>query len=108
MVGFLGRQKGSVGGQGEMDTRETIQEYEPLSSRATHRKHLRDKIGLELVQIDVQGTIETQRSGDGGDDLGDQPVQVGETGRHNTEFRLADVVNGLIVNLAGLSASYVT
>jgi hypothetical protein len=37
---------------------------------------VRDKVGLELVEIDVEGAIESQGRGDGADDLGDQTVQV--------------------------------
>ena len=33
------------------------------------------QVGLELVQIDVQGAIEPQGSRDGRDDLADQPDQ---------------------------------
>jgi hypothetical protein len=29
---------------------------------------VRDQVGLELVEVDVQGTIETERGGDGRDD----------------------------------------
>jgi hypothetical protein len=35
-----------------------------------------NQVGLELVQINVQGTIETERAGDGRDDLSDESVQV--------------------------------
>jgi hypothetical protein len=34
----------------------------------------RNKIGLELIQVDVQGSIEAKRGRDRGDDLGDQTV----------------------------------
>lgn len=37
---------------------------------------IRNQVGLELVQIDVQSTIETEGRGDGADNLGDQSVQV--------------------------------
>ena len=54
---------------------------------------------MELVEIDVQRAIETEGSGDGRDNLGDKPVQVGEARGGNTEPLLADIVDGLIVNL---------
>ena len=60
---------------------------------------VRDQVGLELIQIDVQRAIETERRGDRGDNLSNETVQVGETGRSDTQPLLADVVNGLIVNL---------
>ena len=54
---------------------------------------------MELVKIDVKGAIETEGSRDRGDDLGNEPVQVGEAGGDNIELLLADVVNGFIVDL---------
>lgn len=35
-----------------------------------------DQIGLELGQIHIQRPVESQRGGDGGDDLRDQPIQI--------------------------------
>ena len=55
------------------------------------------QVGLELSDIDVEGTIETEGGGQGGDDLSDQPVQVGIGGAVNVESPLADVIDGLIV-----------
>ena len=37
---------------------------------------VRDQVGLELGQIDVEGSVEAQGGGDGGHDLADEPVQV--------------------------------
>lgn len=59
----------------------------------------RHQVGLELVEIDVEGASEPERSCDRGDDLGNQPVQVGETWLGHVKVLLADVVNGLIVHL---------
>lgn len=59
---------------------------------------VRDQVGLEFVEIDVQGTIEAQRGGDGADNLGDQAVQVIVRRTGNAEVAAADVVNGLIVD----------
>ena len=56
----------------------------------------RNQVGLELVQVDVQGSIESQRSGDGRDDLSDQPVQVGVSRRLDSEVLSADVVDTAI------------
>ena len=83
VVGFLGRDDRSVGGQREMDT------------------WVGHQVGLELRQIHVQGTIETQGSGDGADDLGDQTVQVGVGGTLDVQVTTADVVDGLVVNHEG-------
>ena len=83
VVGLLGRDDRSVGGQREMDT------------------WVGHQVGLELRQIHVQGTIETQGSGDGADDLGDQTVQVGIGGTLDVQVTTADVVDGLVVDHEG-------
>ena len=57
-----------------------------------------DKIGLELVQVDVESTIETERGGDGANNLGNQAVEVLEVRARNVEVATADVVDGLVVN----------
>lgn len=57
------------------------------------------QVGLELVQIDVEGAAEPEGSRDRGYDLSDQPVQVGEAGLSDLQVLLTDVVNGLVVNL---------
>ena len=67
--------------------------------RRQYDKFLRDKIGLELVQIDVKGTIETKGSSNGRDNLGNHAVKVGEARLRDVKLPLANVVNGLIVNL---------
>merc|ERR1711899_250468 len=41
------------------------------------------QVGLELSQVHIEGSIEPQGGGDGGDDLADQPVQVGVRGPVN-------------------------
>lgn len=59
---------------------------------------IRDQVGLELVEIDVQGTIEAERRGDGGDDLGDQAVEVLVARPGDIQVPAADVINGLVVD----------
>ena len=59
----------------------------------------RDKVSLELVQVDVEGSIKAEGRSDGRDDLRNQSVQVCEARLHNTEAILADIVDGLVVNL---------
>ena len=83
VVGLLGRDDRSVGGQREVDAR------------------IRHQVGLELGQVDVQGAVEAQRGRDGGDDLADQPVQVGVRRPLNVEVAAADVVDGLVVDHEG-------
>jgi len=60
-----------------------------------------DQVGLELVQVDVQGTIKAKAGGDGADDLGDQAVQVLIAGAGDVEVAAADVVHGLVVDQEG-------
>jgi hypothetical protein len=80
-VGGLGSaDDGAVSGQREVNPRE------------------RNQVGLELVEIDVEGTVESEGGGDGGDDLGDESVKVGVSGRLDTEVLSADVVDGFVVD----------
>merc|ERR1719198_1855611 len=83
VVGLLSTDDGSVRGEHEMDTR------------------VRDQVGLELGNIDVQGTIEAEGGGQGGDDLGDEPVEVGVGGALNVEVAAADVIDSLVVKHDG-------
>ena len=81
MVSLLGGDDGSKRSEGEVDTGE------------------RNKVRLELVQVDVEGTIETEGGGDRRDNLGNQAVQVGEAWLPDVELVLADVEDSLVVNL---------
>ncbi len=57
-----------------------------------------DQVGLELVEIDVQGTIEAEGRGDGADNLSNQAVKMLVRRAGNAEVATADIVNGLVVN----------
>jgi len=59
------------------------------------------QVSLELSDIDVEGTIESEGGSQGGDDLGDQSVQVGVGGSLNVEVSTADIVDGLVVEHDG-------
>ena len=59
------------------------------------------QVGLEFVQIDIQSTIESQRSSDGRNNLSNQSVQVGVGWSFNVEVSSADVVDSLVVNHEG-------
>jgi len=83
VVGLLGGDDGSVGGKHEMDT------------------WVGHQVGLELSDIDVEGTIESEGGSEGGDDLGDQSVQVGVGGSLDVEVATADIVDGLVVEHDG-------
>jgi len=56
---------------------------------------------LELGDIDVEGTIETEGGGQGGDNLSDESVKVGVGGSLDVEVAAADVVDGLVVEHDG-------
>jgi len=83
VVSLLGGDDGRVGGEREVD------------SRVWHQ------VGLELSEIDVEGTVESERGGDRGDDLADESVQVGVSWSLDVEVSSADVVDGLVVDHEG-------
>jgi len=60
-----------------------------------------DKVGLELSDINVKGTIETEGGGKRGDHLGNKPVKVGISGSLNVEGTTADVIDGLVIEHDG-------
>merc|ERR1719228_478339 len=57
-----------------------------------------NQVGLELVQIHVQRAVKPQGGGDGGDDLADQPVQVGVAWPLYVEISSTDVVDRLVAD----------
>jgi hypothetical protein len=80
VIGLLGRDDGSVGGKHEMDS------------------GVRNQVGLELGDINVKGTIESEGSGQRGDDLGDESVEVGVGGSLDVEVSSADVIDGFVID----------
>lgn len=72
---LVGRDDGCVSSKREMDSGEGHQ------------------IGLELVQIDVQGTVKSKRCGNGRDDLGDETVEVSEGRRSDAKVSSTDIVD---------------
>merc|ERR1719224_234846 len=83
VVGLLGGDDRGVRGEHEVDAR------------------VRDKVGLELGDVDVEVTIEAEGGGQGGDDLGDEAVEVGVGRALDVEGAAADVVDGLVVEHDG-------
>ena len=80
VMGLGGGDDRGEGSKGEMDTGEGHQ------------------VGLELVQVDVQGTVEPKGSGDRRDYLGNQTIEIGEAGGSDAQVLLANVVDGLVVD----------
>lgn len=62
-------------------------------------KYSRNQVSLELVEIDVQGSIKTKGRGNRGDNLGDQPVEIGEARGGDIEPLLADIIDSFIIHL---------
>jgi hypothetical protein len=62
---------------------------------------IRHQVGLELGDIDVQGTIETKGSGQTGNNLSDETVQVGVGRTFDIQVTTADIVEGLVIDLVG-------
>ena len=60
-----------------------------------------DQVGLELSDIDVKGTIESEGGSERGDNLSDESVQVGVGWSLNVEVSSADIVNGLVIDHDG-------
>ena len=55
------------------------------------------QVGLELSNINVQSTIESEGGSEGGDDLSNESVQVGVGWSLDIEVSSADIVNGLVI-----------
>mmetsp|Transcript_35141 Transcript_35141/g.25614 ORF Transcript_35141/g.25614 Transcript_35141/m.25614 type:complete len:447 (+) Transcript_35141:68-1408(+) len=83
VVGLLGRDDGTVRGKHEMDS------------------GVGDQVSLELGDIDVEGTIESEGCGQRGDNLSDESVKVGVGGSLDIEVSSADIVNGLVIEHNG-------
>ena len=81
MVGLIRRDDRGEGSEREVDTGE------------------RHQVGLELVQINVQGSIETKRGRDGGNNLSNETVQVSEAGGGYAQSLLANVVKSFVIDL---------
>jgi hypothetical protein len=57
-----------------------------------------NQVSLELVEIDVESTVKSERRGNGADNLGDETVQVLVWGSRNIEVATADIVDSLVVD----------
>ena len=55
------------------------------------------QVGLELSNIDVEGTVESEGGSQGRDNLGNESVQVGVGWSLDIEVSSADIIDGLIV-----------
>jgi len=55
------------------------------------------KVGLELRNINVQGTVEAKRSSQGGNNLGNKSVQVGVSRSLNVQISAAHIIQSLVI-----------
>ena len=55
------------------------------------------QVGLELSDIDVKGTVESERGGQRGDNLSNESVQVGVGWSLNVEVSSADIVHSFVI-----------
>jgi hypothetical protein len=80
---LFGTQNGSIGCQHEMNAR------------------IWDEIGLKFVHIDIECTIKTQAGSQGGNDLSNQPIEIGVGGPFNVQIVTANIIQGFIVQTKG-------
>ena len=59
------------------------------------------QVSLELSKIDIQLTIKTEGSSNGGNALSNKPVQVGVGWALNVEGTTADIVDGFVIKHDG-------
>merc|ERR1719231_1399744 len=59
------------------------------------------QVGLELGDVDVEGTVEAEGGGEGGDHLADEAVKVGVGGALDVEGAAADVIERVVVDKEG-------
>ena len=83
VVSFLGGDNWGIGRKHEMD------------SWVWHQ------VGLELSNIDVKGTVESEGGSQGGDNLSDESVQVGVGWSLDIEVSSADIIDGLVIEHDG-------
>ena len=56
------------------------------------------QVGLELSNIDVKGTVESEGGSQGGDNLSNESVQVGVGWSLDIEVSSADIINGFVID----------
>jgi hypothetical protein len=56
------------------------------------------QVGLELVQVDIESTVEAQAGGDGADNLSNQTVEMLIVGARDIQVAAADIVHSLVVD----------
>lgn len=59
---------------------------------------VRNQVGLELVEIDVESTVKTQRRSDGAHNLGDQTIEMLVRGPGDIQVATANVVDSFVID----------
>lgn len=62
---------------------------------------IRNQVSLELIEIDVQSTIETKRRSNGADNLSNQSVEMLERRTWDVQVAAADIVDSLVIDQEG-------
>merc|ERR1719391_1758895 len=86
VVGFLCRDDGSIGHQRKVNP------------------WIWDQISLELIQVHIESSVKAEGGSDGGDNLADQPVEVGVARPLDVQIPPADIVDSLVINHEGAVA----
>lgn len=89
------RSRRLLGSQGEVDLNKPDCMEDKIDSS-------RNEVSLELVQVDIEGTIKAEGRGDRRDNLRNQSVQVCKARLCDVEVVLVDVIDSSIVNLKSL------
>src|SRR3989338_3691800 len=56
-----------------------------------------DEVDLKFVDVDVENALEAERSGERGDHLSDQPVEIGIARRRNPKILPANIVDRFVI-----------
>merc|ERR1712070_482808 len=83
VISFLGRDDWGIRRKHEMDS------------------WIWDQVSLELGDIDVKGTVESEGGSERGDNLSDESVQVGVGWSLDIEVSSADIINGFVIDHDG-------
>jgi hypothetical protein len=59
---------------------------------------IRHQVGLELVEIHIESSVESQTGGDGADDLGNQAIEMLVVRTRDIQVATADIINSLVVD----------
>ena len=76
-------------------------DYRSISNQREVDPWVGHQVGLELGQINIQGTVKSEGGSNGGNNLRDKPVQVGVCWPLDVHVTSADVIDSLVVDHEG-------